>query len=73
MADAAPGDGGMSGLRAGEVEVKGGNPVRKKPKTWRCIWRRSKRVREGGSVVAALQKCSTAKPWTQLIMFWSAF
>ncbi len=27
----------------------------------------------GGSVVAALQKCSTAKPWTQLIMFWSVF
>jgi hypothetical protein len=27
----------------------------------------------GGSVVAELQKCSAAKPWTQLIMFWSAF
>ncbi|HEX3388643.1 MAG TPA: RICIN domain-containing protein [Streptosporangiaceae bacterium] len=27
----------------------------------------------GGSVVAELQRCSTAKPWTQLIMFWSVF
>jgi hypothetical protein len=27
----------------------------------------------GGSVVAELQKCSKAKPWTQLIMFWSVF
>jgi hypothetical protein len=27
----------------------------------------------GGSVVAELQKCSKAKPSTQLIMFWSAF
>ena len=27
----------------------------------------------GGSVVPELQKCSAAKPWTQLIMFWSAF
>jgi hypothetical protein len=27
----------------------------------------------GGSVVAELQKCSAAKPWTQLIMFWSVF
>lgn len=27
----------------------------------------------GGSVVATLQKCSAAKPWPQLIMFWSAY
>ncbi len=27
----------------------------------------------GGSVVPELQKCSAAKPWPQLIMFWSAF
>jgi hypothetical protein len=27
----------------------------------------------GGSVVAALQRCSAAKPWAQLIMFWSVF
>ena len=27
----------------------------------------------GGSVVAELQKCSPAKPWTQLVMFWSAY
>lgn len=27
----------------------------------------------GGSVVADLQKCSAAKPWAQLIMFWSAY
>ena len=27
----------------------------------------------GGSVLPELQKCSTAKPWTQLIMFWSVF
>ena len=27
----------------------------------------------GGSVLAELQKCSSAKPWDQLIMFWSAF
>jgi Ricin-type beta-trefoil lectin domain-like len=27
----------------------------------------------GGSVVPELQKCSAAKPWTQLIMFWSVF
>jgi hypothetical protein len=27
----------------------------------------------GGSVVAAMQKCSTAKPWAQLIIFWSVF
>jgi hypothetical protein len=27
----------------------------------------------GGSVVAELQTCSKAKPWTQLIMFWSVF
>ncbi|MGH3069956.1 MAG: RICIN domain-containing protein [Streptosporangiaceae bacterium] len=27
----------------------------------------------GGSVVAELQKCSAAKPWTQLVMFWSVF
>ncbi len=27
----------------------------------------------GGSVVAELQKCSAAKPWPQLVMFWSAY
>jgi hypothetical protein len=27
----------------------------------------------GGAVVAELQKCSAAKPWPQLIMFWSAY
>ena len=27
----------------------------------------------GGSVVPELQKCSAAKPWSQLIMFWSVF
>lgn len=27
----------------------------------------------GGSVVPEMQKCSAAKPWTQLIMFWSVF
>ena len=27
----------------------------------------------GGSVVPELQKCSAAKPWNQLIMFWSVF
>jgi Ricin-type beta-trefoil lectin domain-like len=27
----------------------------------------------GGSVVPELQKCSAARPWYQLIMFWSAF
>lgn len=27
----------------------------------------------GGSVVAELQKCSPAKPWPQLVMFWSAY
>ena len=27
----------------------------------------------GGSVVPELQKCSPAKPWTQLVMFWSVF
>jgi hypothetical protein len=27
----------------------------------------------GGSVVPDLQKCSAAKPWAQLIMFWSVF
>lgn len=27
----------------------------------------------GGSVVAELQKCSSARPWTQLVMFWSAY
>ncbi len=27
----------------------------------------------GGSVVPELQKCSPAKPWNQLIMFWSVF
>ncbi len=27
----------------------------------------------GGSVVPELQKCSAAKPWNQLVMFWSVF
>jgi Ricin-type beta-trefoil lectin domain-like len=27
----------------------------------------------GGSVLPELQKCSAAKPWSQLIMFWSVF
>ena len=27
----------------------------------------------GGSVVPELQRCSAAKPWNQLVMFWSVF
>lgn len=27
----------------------------------------------GGEAVAEMQRCSTAKPWPQLIVFWSAF
>jgi hypothetical protein len=27
----------------------------------------------GGDAVAEMQRCSTTKPWPQLVMFWSAF
>jgi hypothetical protein len=30
-------------------------------------------VSSGGSVLPELQKCSAARPWNQLIMFWSVF